>query len=83
MDIQKIQQYKSAFDLIAKSIKDDEGNTIKDGTPVNSKKCWGMRGGRISSIPDGRISWWPLAAQWNRVRRWEAMWMIIFVRSRK
>ena len=27
MDIQKIYQYKSAFDLIAKSIKDDEGNT--------------------------------------------------------
>lgn len=29
MDIQIIQQYKSAFDLIAKSIKDDEGNTIE------------------------------------------------------
>jgi len=29
MDIQKIQQYKSSFDLIAKSIKDDEGNTIE------------------------------------------------------
>ena len=29
MDIQKIQQYKSAFDLIEKSIKDDEGNTIE------------------------------------------------------
>lgn len=29
MDIQKIQQYKSAFDLIAKSIKDDDGNTIE------------------------------------------------------
>ena len=29
MDIQKIYQYKSAFDLIAKSIKDDEGNTIE------------------------------------------------------
>ena len=29
MDIQKIQQYKSAFDLIAKDIKDDEGNTIE------------------------------------------------------
>jgi len=29
MDIVKIQQYKSAFDLIAKSIKDDEGNTIE------------------------------------------------------
>ena len=29
MDIQKIQQYKSTFDLIAKSIKDDEGNTIE------------------------------------------------------
>ena len=29
MDIQKIQQYKSAFDLIAKSIKDDEGSTIE------------------------------------------------------
>jgi len=28
MDIQKIQEYKSAFDLIAKNIKDDEGNTI-------------------------------------------------------
>ena len=28
MDIQKIQQYKSAFDLIAKDIKDDEGNSI-------------------------------------------------------
>ena len=29
MDIQKIHQYKSAFDLIAKSIKYDEGNTIE------------------------------------------------------
>ena len=29
MDIQKIQEYKSALDLIAKSIKDDEGNTIE------------------------------------------------------
>ena len=29
MDIQKIYQYKSAFDLIAKSIKDDEGNAIE------------------------------------------------------
>ena len=29
MDMQKIHQYKSAFDLIAKSIKDDEGNTIE------------------------------------------------------
>jgi len=29
MDIQKIQQYKSAFDLIEKSIKDDEGNSIE------------------------------------------------------
>ena len=29
MDIQKIQEYKSAFDLIAKSIKDEEGNTIE------------------------------------------------------
>ena len=29
MDIQKKNQYKSAFDLIAKSIKDDEGNTIE------------------------------------------------------
>ena len=29
MDIQKIQEYKSAFDLIAKSIKDDEGDTLE------------------------------------------------------
>ena len=29
MDIQKIQQYKSAFDLIAKEIKDDERNSIE------------------------------------------------------
>lgn len=29
MDIQKIYQYKSAFDLIANSIKDDEENTIE------------------------------------------------------
>lgn len=29
MDIQKIQQYESAFDLTAKSIKDDEGSTIE------------------------------------------------------
>jgi len=29
MDIQKIQQYKSDFDLIEKNIKDDEGNTIE------------------------------------------------------
>ena len=29
MEKQKIQQYKSAFDLIAKDIKDDEGNSIE------------------------------------------------------
>ena len=29
MDIQKIQQYKSSFDSIAREIKDDEGNTIE------------------------------------------------------
>ena len=29
MDLQKIQQYKSAFDLIAKDIKDDEENSIE------------------------------------------------------
>ena len=29
MDIQKIQQYKSAFDLIAKTIKDDDDNNIE------------------------------------------------------
>ena len=29
MDMQKIQQYKSTFDLIAKDIKDDEGNSIE------------------------------------------------------
>ncbi len=29
MDLQKIQQYKSAFDLIAKEITDDEGNDIE------------------------------------------------------
>ena len=29
MDIQKIQQYKSTFDLIVKEIKDDEGNNVE------------------------------------------------------
>ena len=29
MDLQKIQQYKSAFDLIAMNINDDEGNNIE------------------------------------------------------
>ena len=29
MDIQKIRQYKSAFDLMAKNIKDDEGNAVE------------------------------------------------------
>ena len=29
MDIQKIQQYKSAFDAITKSVKDEDGNTIE------------------------------------------------------
>ena len=29
MDIQKIRQYKSAFDLISKDIKDGEENTIE------------------------------------------------------
>jgi DNA-damage-inducible protein D len=29
MDIQKIQQYKSTFDLITRNIKDDEGNSIE------------------------------------------------------
>ena len=29
MNIQKIQQYKSAFDLIARNIKDDEGYSIE------------------------------------------------------
>ena len=28
MDIQKIQQYKSTFDLIVREVKDDEGNSI-------------------------------------------------------
>ena len=29
MDIQKIQQYKTAFDQIAKAVKDDDGNSIE------------------------------------------------------
>ena len=29
MDIHKIQENKSAFDLIVKNIKDDEGNSIE------------------------------------------------------
>lgn len=29
MHIQKIERYKSAFDLIAKSFKDDDGNSIE------------------------------------------------------
>ena len=29
MDIQKIQKYKSTFDLIVKEIKDDEGNNVE------------------------------------------------------
>lgn len=29
MDIQKIQQYKSAFDQIVKEIKDDDGNSVE------------------------------------------------------
>ena len=29
MDIQKIQQYKSAFDQIVKSVKDDDGKNIE------------------------------------------------------
>ena len=29
MDIQKIHQYKSAFDQIAKDVKDDDGNSIE------------------------------------------------------
>ena len=29
MDIQKIQQYKSAFDFIAKEVKDEDNNTIE------------------------------------------------------
>ena len=29
MDIQKIQQYKSTFDQIAKAVKDDDGNNIE------------------------------------------------------
>ena len=29
MDIQKIQRYKSTFDLIVKEVKDDEGNSIE------------------------------------------------------
>ena len=29
MDIQKIQQYKSAFDQIAKAVTDDDGNNIE------------------------------------------------------
>lgn len=29
MDIQKIKQYKSAFDLIVKEVRDDEGNSIE------------------------------------------------------
>ena len=29
MDIQKITQYKSAFDKVAKSVKDDDGNSVE------------------------------------------------------
>ena len=29
MDIQKIQQYKSAFDLVAREIRDDSGNSME------------------------------------------------------
>lgn len=29
MDIQKINQYKSSFDLIAKGIKNDDGDSIE------------------------------------------------------
>ena len=29
MDIQKIHQYKSSFDLIVKKVKDDDGNSIE------------------------------------------------------
>jgi len=29
MDIQKIHEYKSAFDQIAKSVKDDDGNGVE------------------------------------------------------
>ena len=45
MDIQKIQQYKSAFDQIAKSVKDDDGNGVevwyaRELQPQLGYACW-------------------------------------------
>ena len=40
-------------------------NAAQPNVDVSYNKCW--------AIPDGRISWWLLDAQWNRVRYWESM----------
>lgn len=75
MDIQKIYQYKSAFDLIAKSIKDDEGNTIEVWYARELQQVLGYARWENSVVA--------LVVPWNRVRHWGTMWMTIFVRSRK
>ena len=75
MDIQKIQQYKSAFGLIARSVTDDDGNNVE---------VWYSR--ELQEVL-GYARWENLLVllvkPLNRVRRWESASMIIFVRSRK
>jgi len=71
MDIQKIHQYKSAFDLIAKSIKDDEGNTIEVWYARELQQVLGY----AFVVAIGRAM--------ESCKHWESMWMTIFVKSRK
>ena len=75
MDIQKIQQYKSAFNLIAKSIKDDEGNTIEIWYARELQQVLGYSRWENFVVAIGRVM--------ESCKYWESMWMIIFVRSRK
>ncbi len=75
MDIQKIYQYKSAFDLIAKSIKDDEGNTIEVWYARELQQVLGYTRWENFVVAIGRAM--------ESCKTLGVNVMIIFVRSRK
>ena len=76
MDIQKIYQYKSAFDLIAKSIKDDEGNTIEVWYARELQQVLGYTRWENFVVAIGR-------AMKELGKSWGVNLMTIFVTSRK
>ena len=55
MDIQKIQQYKSAFDLIAKEVKDEDNNTIEVWYARELQQVLGYARWENSVVAIGRV----------------------------